>query len=141
MSNQPITDLAAAIGAVQQVSDRGITPSAVWVPDIGRRSDIDAPMIQVAPVRRETRLISRRESQTTYTIQAAIVEPLGDNPNSTAETADAMAEAITNTILGSIIAGGTNLRCTGVEEIVSPDSTQWREKRLYISVLAFTLTR
>jgi hypothetical protein len=131
-------DLASAIGAVTEVSSRSITPTAVWVPDIGSRSDIDAPIIQVAPVRLKKALVGRRVQHDTHTMQAAIVEPLGSDPDTTADTAQAMAEAIAADILGTKFesAGAT---CVEVEEIVAAAADQWREKRLFVTVLQFTL--
>lgn len=137
MNKKTVRDgLATAIGGVSEVSSRSITPVGVWVPDIGGRGDIDAPLIQVAPVELDRQLISRGSNHGVYTMQAAIVEPLGDDPETTGDTASAMAEAITEAILGSVV--GT-VKCTGVKETTAANPQMWREKRLFVTVLEFTL--
>ncbi len=133
------TDLVAAIGAIAEVQNRGITPEPVWVPPEKDRSDVTSPEILVAPYKRSVEVRDRHHRIHKITLHAAIFDPLEQgSEDDTAESNTLLAEAMIDNLLGVRFATGSKMICVAAEQPVLVHVSHWRQKRLFTSFVEFT---
>lgn len=131
-------DFRAYVAALSAVVSAGVTPAAVWVPELGDRGTIDATQIQVAPSARESSIEGRGVLSDLPRCQVAVYAPLGSDPDAAADAGQALAEAIIDNTLGRRIGGTANGICTSANQLVIADPEHWRNKRLFLTVTEFT---
>ncbi|MEM7557491.1 MAG: hypothetical protein AAF394_00075 [Planctomycetota bacterium] len=126
-------DVRGAVATLTAITARNITPVAAWSPPERSVEEVDAGgEVWVVPSKRESEIISRGSSDETKTIDVAIFEQLGDEPDETVERNQVLADAILDSMLGSK-AGAQ--RCIGGEQPMPFDVEKYREKRLFVTVI------
>jgi hypothetical protein len=129
-------DCTAAIADLPALTNRNITPRAMWVPQREREEPL--PDVIVAPTGRVVELAGRGVRADTVTIQIGICETLANDPEAAASAGHVLADAIIDGLLTTRLAGPSQAVCTAAEHRTLNAPEHWRSLHQFTGVVELT---